>query len=108
MDRLGMLDCAATGAPMGPGKSAAFKVNRPLDAVKRTTYDASGKVIDSWTAKKVVLLHGNGRRHVRMHLAKVRMGARTYLGCRDTVILSGIHDAGVKERAIAFLFKALA
>ena len=47
--------------------------------------------------EKVALLHGNGRRHVRMHLTKVRMGARTYFGRRDAVILTGIHDACVKE-----------
>ena len=47
-----MLDCAATGGPMGPGKSATFKINRPLDSVKWTANDAADKVIDSGTAKK--------------------------------------------------------
>jgi hypothetical protein len=52
VDKSGMLDCAATGGPMGPGKDATFKVNRPLGSVKWSAYDASGKVIDSGTAKK--------------------------------------------------------
>lgn len=51
-DKSGTLDCAATGSPMGPGKSATFKINRPLDSVRWTAYDASGKAIDSGTAKK--------------------------------------------------------
>lgn len=51
-DTGGMIDCVGTKGPLGPGKKVTFKVNRPLDGVSWSAYDAAGTLLDSGRAKR--------------------------------------------------------